>query len=169
MISNSLVHLSSSCSLALQVCKCTISLVWPVFSLYIEGIINSLNLLGEASLVVINALNLVEYASFSFINSQFMPFYPDDHGFFFSDRWPLFWCATLFRCIVHFFVNFSLVHGVFFLSTICCMVTFSFVLLIPLSVVHDISPVFCIFFLFYFFLPFSPFSTFVFLFMSFLS
>jgi hypothetical protein len=32
---NSPVRLSSSCSLASRVCKCTICLVWPMFSLYI--------------------------------------------------------------------------------------------------------------------------------------
>jgi hypothetical protein len=82
------VRLSSSCSLASRVCKCTISLVWPVFPLYIEGIIISLNLLGEASLVVINALKLVEYASFSFINSQFVPFFPNGHFFLFRPLAP---------------------------------------------------------------------------------
>jgi hypothetical protein len=122
---------------------------------YIWGVISALNLLGDTCFMVINVLNLVEHASCSFINSQFVPFYLNDRFFLFR---PL--ALFLVRCnfsVHHTFlvVNFTLVHCVFILSTICCTRSlFLFVAPISLSVAHDISQYFVFSFFVYFFSSF---------------
>jgi hypothetical protein len=127
-----------------------------VFPIYIDGVINSLNILEEAYLVVINVLNLVEYVSFSFINAQFAPFYPVGQFFTFLTVGPFFGALHFFSASYVSTVTFSLVHNVYFLSTIFCVwLLFLFVVLIPLSDARDISPYFV----------FSFFSTFFFLFL----
>jgi hypothetical protein len=77
---HSSIRFGSMCSLSLQVCNFTISCNMSVFPLYIEGVINVVKLLGEASLVVINAINLYEYVPFNFHKCrQLVPFCRNRH------------------------------------------------------------------------------------------
>jgi hypothetical protein len=52
---HSSIHLCYAFSLSLQVCNFSICCIFLAFLLYIEGAINSVKLLGEASLATINA------------------------------------------------------------------------------------------------------------------
>jgi hypothetical protein len=116
---------------------------------FIEGVIISLNLLKEASLVVINALNIFKYASFNSINTPIHTFLPERPFFWFYDRWSLFRCPALFQCNVHFCYDFFLVRNVFLsASHMLCMTLFLFIALIPLSL-RTIFPSIFVFYFFY--------------------
>jgi hypothetical protein len=111
------VHLSilfsSAHSLLLQVCNFTISCNMSALPLYIEGSINVVKILREDSLVVINAVNIYKYVPFNFINVASWHLFSVTVIFLFSDHLSFFPCAEIFKCIMHFPCDFSLVRSVF--------------------------------------------------------
>jgi hypothetical protein len=136
-----------------------------------------MNFLRDTSLMFINVLNLVEHTFLSFINSQFVPFYPHDRFFLFR---PLacFWCTAIFRCIIRLCCDFY--PSVFCLlpishmlrvitfsfcrvdSIICCARYFCILYFLSLSTFFFLFLLFLLlssfFLFFYFFLPYSDFS-----------
>jgi hypothetical protein len=72
----------------------------PMFPLYIEGVINVVKLLGEASLVAINAMKLLAYISFNFIYAASWSLFSITVIFHFFDRWSIFRCAELCECVM---------------------------------------------------------------------
>jgi hypothetical protein len=113
-------------------------------------------------------MKLVEYASFNSINAPNSCLFSLTVIFHFSDRWSLFRCAELFKCVVHFCCDFSLVRGVFLsVNHMLRANIFSFCRTESTLSAHNISQYFCIFFLFYFCISFSFFFSFLFLFIIF--
>jgi hypothetical protein len=149
-----------ACSLALSIHNFTISVIMPTFPLCIEGVINAMKLLGEASLAMINSMRFLAYILFNFINVANWRLFSVTAIFHFFDRWPIFQCAELCECIMYFCCYFFVVHG-FFLSIAHMMHTriFFFIVLSPLSRCIVVP---CIF-------VFSVFCIFLFLFLIFLS
>jgi hypothetical protein len=129
-----------------------------------------MDILIDASLMVINALKLVEHASFSFINAHFAPSYPNDWFFLFRPLAHFLVCCNFLVHHTFLIVTFPLFHCIFFLSATCFSQSlFIFVTLIPLYVAHDTSQYFVFSLFSTFFFLFLLFYNFVFLFMSFIS
>jgi hypothetical protein len=157
---HSSIRFGSACSLSLEVCDFTISCNLSAFPLYIEGFINVVKLLGEASLAAINAIKLYVYAAFNFHKFfQLTPFCHNRHFFAFFYRLSFSHALKLFKCVVQFRCDFF-VSAQYFASCYGSAVhrPFSVVALSPLFLHAMFPSKFCIFFLFCFLFLFPSFS-----------